>query len=358
MLIFALTILSSLCQTVLARNYISIISAPTVYPHVETVADTIDRKTGFARPHVTTAETDQGLQSFCAGIGESDPDIVGASRRILRQEIEKCIENGVADIIEIPIGYDAIVLVKSRPAPAISLNTQALYRALAKYLGSPAQTDSTLNVSAVWHEIDRSLPIWPIRVVGPVSGTDLRDTFNRLVIEAGCRESNPQAVQLLQRRATLSYIEQLTLQGMCGRLRDDGSYHGIADDAGVIRQVVEDPANIGVLGYGSFLKNQTFIEPLAINGVLPGDASIASGEYPLAQSLFLYVKKAHLESVPGLWQYLAFFTSEGQMGAAGKLVKNGLIPLPVSERRYAKADLEAQRTAQLLAAVESSAVTE
>ena len=66
---------------------------------------------------------------------------------------------------------------------------------------------------------------------------------------------------------------------------------------------------------------------------MPTFANIAQGKYNISRSLFFYVKREHLRSVPGLWEYVYEFTREGTWGDEGYLSDKGLIPLPLQERK-------------------------
>ena len=61
--------------------------------------------------------------------------------------------------------------------------------------------------------------------------------------------------------------------------------------------------------------------------------AIADGEYPVSRPLFFYVKKAHVEKIPGIKAFLAEFTSEKAWGTDGYLADKGLIPMPDAERK-------------------------
>jgi len=73
-----------------------------------------------------------------------------------------------------------------------------------------------------------------------------------------------------------------------------------------------------------------------IDGIAPTPTTIADGSYPLARSLYIYVKKAHIGVTPGLQQFVTEFLSESSAGRGGYLADRGMIPLP-------EADLLAQR---------------
>src|SRR5258705_13351765 len=65
---------------------------------------------------------------------------------------------------------------------------------------------------------------------------------------------------------------------------------------------------------------------------------IASGEYPVSRPLFIYVKNAHVKSIPGIREYVAEFTSEKAIGDEGYLSERGLVPAPKAEREKSRAD--------------------
>ena len=70
----------------------------------------------------------------------------------------------------------------------------------------------------------------------------------------------------------------------------------------------------------------------AVDGVVPTFDAIADGDYPVSRPLFFYVKKAHVDVIPGLRELLREFTSERAWGEEGYLSDRGLIPMPDEER--------------------------
>ena len=73
--------------------------------------------------------------------------------------------------------------------------------------------------------------------------------------------------------------------------------------------------------------NLDTVKAETINGVAPNADTIADGSYPLARSLYIYVKKAHIGVTPGLEQFIQEFVSEGAAARGGYLQDRGLIPL-------------------------------
>jgi phosphate transport system substrate-binding protein len=70
-----------------------------------------------------------------------------------------------------------------------------------------------------------------------------------------------------------------------------------------------------------------------VEGVSPTFENIAEGKYPVSRPLFFYVKKAHVDRIPGMREYIKAFTSENAWGPEGYLAEKGLIPMPDAERQ-------------------------
>src|SRR5262249_37792368 len=63
-----------------------------------------------------------------------------------------------------------------------------------------------------------------------------------------------------------------------------------------------------------------------IDGVAPQGATIATGSYPYAQEIRLYLKREHLVVVPGLRQFLSEALGAAALGEHGYLRPLGLVP--------------------------------
>ncbi|HEM47158.1 MAG TPA: phosphate ABC transporter substrate-binding protein, partial [Alphaproteobacteria bacterium] len=115
-----------------ARDQIRIVGSSTVFPFATAVAERFGKTTQFKTPVVESTGSGGGLKLFCAGIGVDHPDITNSSRRIKMSEVEMCAKNGVAEIVEVQIGYDGIVVANSRQSPQLDLTREELFLALAK----------------------------------------------------------------------------------------------------------------------------------------------------------------------------------------------------------------------------------
>ena len=83
---------------------------------------------------------------------------------------------------------------------------------------------------------------------------------------------------------------------------------------------------VGVFGYSYLEENMDSLNGLSMNGVEPTYANIASFSYPGARPLYVYVKNAHLDAIPGLQEFLNLWTES--WGRDGPLAKVGLVANP------------------------------
>jgi len=283
-----------------ARDHIKIVGSSTVFPFATAVAEQFGKSTEFPTPVVESTGSGGGLKLFCAGVGTEHPDITNASRRIKTSEFEMCQENGVTDIVESLAGYDGIVVANSVEGPDLSLTREQLCMGLVKGAMDPMPTN--------WSDIDPSLPNLAIEVLGPPPTSGTRDAFEELALEEGCEEAGIDVE-----------IE----------VRDDGAYVDAGEnDNLIVQKVVANPDAVGVFGYSFLEENQDKIKGATVNGVVPTFDNILVGDYPLARSLYFYIKKARVGVVPGIMEYAAEFVSEDASGKFGYLVDRGLIPLP------------------------------
>ena len=72
------------------------------------------------------------MKLFCAGVGESHPDLTNASRAMKKGEFDDCQKNGVKDIVEIKVGIDGLTIAQSKAGPAMKLTMEQVFMALAE----------------------------------------------------------------------------------------------------------------------------------------------------------------------------------------------------------------------------------
>ncbi|MGD2136689.1 MAG: PstS family phosphate ABC transporter substrate-binding protein, partial [Gammaproteobacteria bacterium] len=314
-----------------ARDYIAIVGSSTVYPFATVVAEQFGKTTSFKTPKIESTGSGGGLKLFCAGVGVEHPDITNASRRIKPSEQALCAENGVKDIVEVKIGYDGIVIANSRKAERFELTLRDLFLALAKEVPNPGGGDKLVpNPYKTWKDVDPALPDTKIEVLGPPPTSGTRDAFVELAMEGGCKTFD--WIKAMKKQDKSAYKKT------CHTIREDGAYIEAGENDNLIVQKLEtNPDALGIFGFSFLDQNNDLIQGSVIEGVAPGFEQIADGSYPVSRPLFFYVKKAHVNVIPGMKEYLAEFTSDKAWGENGYLSDKGLIPMPGKERAQYRA---------------------
>jgi phosphate transport system substrate-binding protein len=328
----------------MARDTINIVGSSTVYPFATVVAERFGRSTDFPTPKLESTGSGGGMKLFCAGVGTQHPDITNASRRMKPSEFEMCQNNGVEKITEVLIGSDGIVLANSRQSEQMDVTLEQLWLALAKEVPAPNGGEKLVpNPYEKWSDISSDLPNKPIRVLGPPPTSGTRDAFVELAMEGGCKQ--------IDFIAAMEDTNEDKFKSVCHSLREDGAFVEAGENDNLIVQKLEsDPDAFGIFGYSFLDQNSGVLQASRINGVEATVDNISAEEYPVARSLWFYVKNAHVGVVPGIEQYIAEFTSEGTWGDNGYLVDVGLIPVPRETR------MESAKEAQNLKAMTGEAL--
>ncbi|WP_292881909.1 PstS family phosphate ABC transporter substrate-binding protein [Nisaea sp.] len=306
-----------------ARDQIRIVGSSTVFPFSTSVAETFGKTSGFKTPVVESTGSGGGLKLFCSGVGVQHPDITNASRRIKASEVETCAKNGVADVIEIKIGFDGIVIGNDKGAASFDLTKKQLFLALAAEV--PVDGKIVKNPYNTWSDIDSSLPNQPIEVLGPPPTSGTRDAFVELVMREGAEE--------FPELKAMAKSDKKGFRKISDSMREDGKFIEAGENDNLIVQKLQaNPNAMGIFGFSFLDQNSDKIKGANVLGVEPTFENIASGDYSVSRSLYFYVKKAHIGVVPGIEEYLAEFTSDKAIGDEGYLTDKGLIPLPAADR--------------------------
>lgn len=310
-----------------ARDQIRIVGSSTVYPFASYVTEEFGATTQYPTPVIESTGSGGGIRLFCNGVGEGTPDISNASRRIKASELERCEENGVTDVTEVKIGSDGIVFAQSSENDKLELTLEQLFLAVAAKV--PQNGELVDNPYQKWSDIDSSLPDREISIYGPPSTSGTRDAFEELVMESASEEMEAYGGE--------AYTD----------IRADGAYIDAGEnDNLIIQRLREDTNAFGIFGYSFLEENQDALNAASIEGVEPEPEAISAGDYPIARSLFFYVKNQHAEDVPPLYDYVDLFVSEQMIGEGGYLTDIGLIPLPESEREETRTKVEERASLQ------------
>ena len=293
------------------RDSIRAVGSSTVYPFAKRVAELFAQENPeFKSPLIESIGSGGGINQFCQGVGPNTPDIANASRRMKLSEFEGCQANGVTDIIEMQVGLDGLAFASAEGGISMNLTPQIIYEALAANPYGEPQTAKT------WADVDPSLPNQPILVYGPPSTSGTRDSLKELVLQVGC-ETNPEM-------KTLKDSDEERYEQICTEVRSDGTYvdQGEQDNL-IVQKIGNNPNAVGVFGYSYLEENLGKLQGLPMNGTEPTLETVTDGSYPGARQMFIYVKKAHLDAIPGLKEFLATWVAN--WGEGGELTRIGLI---------------------------------
>ena len=308
------------------RDYISIVGSSTVYPFATVVAEKFGKSTQYKTPKIESTGSGGGHKLFGAGVGVQHPDITNSSRRIKKTEFEKAMKNGVNGIIEVKIGYDGIVVANSKKAPTLKLTRKDLYLALAAQVPNPDGSETLVeNPYKTWKDVNASRPAVKIEVLGPPPTSGTRDAFVELAMEGGAKKFG--FIKAMKKQDKKKY------KAICHTVREDGHYVEAGENDNLIVQKLEaNPNALGIFGFSFLDQNTDKLHGSFVDGVQPTFEAIADGSYPVSRSLYFYVKKAHVDKIPGIREFLKEFTSEKAWGDEGYLTDKGLIPMPADER--------------------------
>ena len=316
-----------------ARAGIWAAGSSTVFPFATRVAENFARTSGGAAPRVESLGTGGGIQAFCQGVGPSTPDIANASRQMKASEFDLCQQNGVTDIVEIKIGFDGIVIATARSGNSFNFELNDLYEGLAKEVPG-ANGQFVANPNTTWNQVNGALPNQRIQVYGPPPTSGTRDAFLELGMTPGAK--------LVPAAAAVEAADADRFEALAHTLREDGVWIDSGEnDNAIVQTLTRTPGSLGVFGFSFLEQNLDTVKAETIDGVAPTADTIAHGSYPLARSLYIYVKKQHIGVIPGLQQFVQEFMSDGSAGRGGYLQDRGLVPLPADQLTAERAKVQA-----------------
>ncbi len=321
-----------------ARDQVQIAGSSTVLPYAQIVAEAFGESySNFKTPIVESGGSSGGLKEFCKGAGPDTIDIANSSRPIRESEVKACGDAGVTDIMEVRIGYDGIVFASDVNGPDFAYAPADIYKALA----SAVMVDGALvpNPHTTWKEVNPAFPDWKIAAYIPGEKHGTREVFEEKVLKAGCEETG--ALKAMVDGG----MDKKDAEKACMRVRKDGASVDIDGDyTETLSRIDANRTGIGVFGLAFYENNKDKLKVATMSGVVPTTESIAAGEYPVSRPLFFYVKKAHLDVIPGLREYVDFFTADEMIGPNGPLAAYGLVAAPKKEREELRAKIAAGET--------------
>ena len=250
----------------------------TVFP----IANLMAEEFGDAHPEVKVVANKCGTGGGLQKLARGEIDVATASRPIEPAEARR-VPGGV---LQIPVAYDGVTVVVNPANPVRSLTTAQLRRAWSGRADDWADLGGTPGA---------------IGFYGPTEGHGTFDVFTEAI------------------------------DGRLGEVRRDVQTD--QDYGVVVRAVAEDPRGIGYMGFDEYQDNAGRVRALAVDGVVPTAATIASGAYrPLARALYFVVARRALAR-PEVRRFVEF--ALGPKGRAA-VAEARYVPLPAR-------DLEAAR---------------
>lgn len=265
--------------------------------------------------------TGDGFELFCNG----EIDIADASRPIDPEEEAACEENGV-EFIELKVAVDGISVVTSKENTEVEcLSFPDLYALFGpESEGFDNWSDANELGKAVGGSGDYPEAKLTITAPGEESGT--YDSFAEIVTEDIAVDERDQP--------------------------EDGpfirpDYQASGDDNVIIEGIAGNPTSLGWVGYAFYSEASDSVRAIAIEEeegsgcVEPTDDTIASGEYPIARDLYIYVNKAKAQEKDAVAAYVDFYLSEEGLASVSEA---GYVDLTEKAAAETKSAWEAMET--------------
>ena len=269
--------------TLTAWASLKVLTTPRLQPMVSLAADHVAKAYGTGSIKIETG-TGQGnpFERLCPS-RTADIDVIELTRRITREEYAGCNAPRSWGVVEVKLGYQALILARARLYGPLKVSARDLFLALARRIPDPNQAEGLINNhSATWNEVDGTLPYDPIQIFGPAIGSTSARLVAELLLEPGCntyawiaalRQSNPDRYQEI-----------------CGSLREDAAYRPNDNSAwNFVNFLATNPTAVGIFNLSDLRQLQDGLAAIPIDGVAPDTFSIANSSYPAARPLYLYL---------------------------------------------------------------------
>ena len=274
------------------QKVVRVDGSSTVYPITEAVAEEFQKaKKQQIKVTVGISGTGGGFKKFCRG----DTDISGASRPILKGEMEECRKADI-EYFELPVAFDALTVVVN---PKNTFVKQLTVAEMKKMWEPAAQGKVTR-----WSHVNPQWPDQPMKLFGPGADSGTFDYFTEAVV---------------------------------GKAKSSrGDFTASEDDNVLVQGVSRDVNGLGYFGYAYYIENKDKLKAVPIvndkgQPVEPSMEAVIKGIYtPLARPIFIYVNAKSLGK-PEVKEFVDYYMKNG-----GKLAKEvKYVPLPDSAYKAA-----------------------
>ncbi|MEX2144631.1 MAG: PstS family phosphate ABC transporter substrate-binding protein [Anaerolineales bacterium] len=254
----------------------------TVFPLTERMSERF-RNEGFTgNITVDSIGSGAGYERFCV---EGDSDISNASRAIRENEVSSCESIGRTPL-EFRVGTDGLSVVVSTANDFVTDVTMEELQMIF--------SDAATN----WSDIRAEWPDEPIQRFIPGTDSGTFDFFVEIVFD------EDETGHLAAANTQLSEDDNVLVQGVLG-----------------------SQYAVGYFGYAYYIENADTLNLVAIDGVLPTEATVElpeddPGAYALARPLFIYSDASIMNSKPQVAAFIHFYLAYG----AEEVVDVGYFP--------------------------------
>lgn len=302
-LLGALALVGAVGAAQAQQKIVTIDGSSTVYPVTEAVAEEYQKmKKGTVKVTVGISGTGGGFKKFCRG----ETDISGASRPILKSEMEVCRQAGI-EYIELPVAYDAITVVIN---PKNTWAEEMTVAELKKMWEPSAQ-----GVVDNWKKVSERFPDHPLKLAGPGADSGTFDYFTEAIV--GKSKSSR------------------------------GDFMASEDDNVIVQFVSRDVGALGFFGMAYYMENKDKVKAVKIKkdenspAIAPSVETVNNGSYqPLSRPVFIYVSAKAAQEKPEVREFVEFYLKH-----AAKLSREvGYVDLPSQAYELAMENFKAMRT--------------
>ena len=230
------------------------------------------------------------FQSVCGGGTPSNvPDIIETTHRATADH--NCTKIGHSNsLVEVKVGYQAVVLTRSKLYGPLSLSARDVFLALARRVPNPNKPAELIdNPYSNWNQIDPALPYDAISVYGPEQNSPAGRLAAELLLDAGCN-AFPALVALREH-------DTAAFESACHRLRTDRVYKEMTPEGSYFADTLAvSPTAVGITTLAVFrsLQDKLIVNP--IDGVEPDTTTFTAQSYPASRIIYLYSTRYRIES--------------------------------------------------------------
>jgi len=291
-------------------------------PLVIDQANTVNRVAGVSPIETIELNSIDALQKLCGSANDGIPSVAVVVTKITASISDKCVSNGIGELLEASLGFRTLVLVQKASDPAMSLSSRVLYKALTHDV--PDDESFKPNMANTWSDVDASLPKLDIRLIVGSPGSAARKVFEDEAMVGGCRQFD--AVQ--------SIFDAKARVSTCTKFKEGAILEVDSLDERAAALGAAAPGAVAVLPINIALKHKDWMRIIPFDGFLPTPESINAEDYVLSVPVYVYVRPEDLakEGPVRLWMWEML--SEEAIGDKGYGKVGGLIELPAATREW------------------------